>query len=89
VWKAWKISRAHNDIWSTAIFRADRPAKLSVAFGHEDLDETTSSADRQQAFRDKMFGNRMIDDSFIDMSGATSLTPELLKSAVLPNLRLS
>ncbi len=84
VWEAWKVSRASNDNWSTAIFRVDRPGKLQITFGHEDLnDEAYDASEAQADFRSKTFGNRPIDDSSIDMSGAFSLTPEMLKAGVI------
>lgn len=38
--------------WSTAVFRVDRPGRLSITFGHEDLkNDTHSSTESQAAFR--------------------------------------
>lgn len=51
-WESWRVSRSHNDSWSTILFRVDRPDKLTITFGREDLnDESYSSEESQAAFR--------------------------------------
>jgi hypothetical protein len=83
VHEAWKVSQSYNDDWSTAIFRVDRPDKLQITFGHQDLyDESHDPSQTQAEFRAKTFGDRKI-RSTIDMSGAFSLTPETLKAGVI------
>ena len=82
-WESWRVSRSHNDSWSTILFRVDRPDKLTITFGREDLnDESYSSEESQAAFRAETFGTRTI-RSAIDMSAATSLTGENLKARLL------
>lgn len=81
LYESWKVSRDNKDEWSTALFRVDRPDILQITFGHEDLDDDSYSPfDSQASFRTEKFGNRKIDDSSIDMSGAISLTPQMLHS---------
>jgi hypothetical protein len=83
VHESWEVSQSYNDNWSTAIFRVDRPDKLQISFGHQDLyDESYDPSEAQAEFRAKTFGDRKI-RSTIDMSGAFSLTPETLKAGVL------
>jgi hypothetical protein len=83
VWEAWKVSQSYNDTWSTAIFRVDRPDKLQISFGRQDLyDESYDSSEAQAEFRANTFGERKI-RSTIDMSGAVSLTPEMLNAGAI------
>ena len=80
---AWKISRAHNDRWSSVVFHVIAPGELHITFGRENYDdeECDGSGDRMDAFEEKTFPGRKV-VSIVYMSGAFSLTPEMLKSGV-------
>ena len=67
-----------------------RPGYGSIlAFGHEDLDDESVSVtqyDRMDAFEEKTFAGREVVSILDEMSGAFSLTPEMLKSGIFqPN----
>ena len=83
---AWKISQEHNDRWSSMVFNVVAPGELHIAFGHEDLDdESITINDRMNDFEEKTFQSRKV-VSIVDMSGAFSLTPDMLKSGTFgPN----
>ena len=83
---AWEISRARNDRWSIVFFFVVAPGDLHITFGHQDLDdESVTQNDRMNEFEEKTFAGRNV-VSIVDMSGAFSLTPEMLKSGTFqPN----